>query len=57
MTDFNISFQTKKGRIDIYEGVDTVIFCQEEVKVIIPLEDWKAFYAAVEIANKKRKKS
>ena len=43
MTNFNISFETKEGRLDVYEGKGTIVLCQEQHKVIIPLEDWKAF--------------
>ncbi len=57
MTDFNVSFQTKEGRIDVYEGLDMVVICQAERKIKVPLSEWKAFYSAIELANNKRKKS
>ena len=55
MTNFNITFQTKEGRIDVYEGVDIIVIGQEGDKIKIPLTDFEAFYAAVQIANKKRR--
>ena len=56
MNDFNISFQTKEGRIDIYEGVEMIVICQEGRKIKIPLSEWKALYSAIELANQKRLK-
>lgn len=56
MNDFNISFQTKEGRIDIYEGVEMIVICQEGSKIKIPLSEWKSLYSAIELANQKRRK-
>lgn len=56
MNDFNISFQTKEGRIDIYEGVEMIVICQEGRKIKIPLSEWKSLYSAIELANQKRRK-
>jgi len=55
MTNFNVTFETKKGRIGVYEGEDTVIISQNEDKIIIPIKDWEVFYASMKIANKKRR--
>ena len=40
MTNFNVSFETKKGKLNVYEGEGTIVLRQEQHKVIIPFEDW-----------------
>ena len=55
MTNFNVTFTTKKGRISVYEGEDNVVISQDKDKIIIPIKDWEVFYATMKIANKKRR--
>ena len=57
MTNFNVTFETKKGRIGVYEGEDSIVLSQNEGKIVIPIKDWEVFYASIKIANKKRRKN
>jgi hypothetical protein len=55
VTKFNVCFETDHGEIVMHEGEDTLIIKQGEKKIIIPIEDWDAFYGAIQIAKIKRR--
>ncbi len=55
MTKFHIIFNTRKGKISIYEGSDTIILKQGDNCFQIPLEDWEAFYGAIQIVRLKKR--